>query len=132
MKRKVLISGLMLLVMFGFIGCDDKKENEENEGRIIAEQYRGDYQIGIRRDRFTLTKNKLIYYGDFTNSYESENWFAWTDGNNLWALIEECWFDKDKSSSRVKVQHNVGVLTDTTFDSNLFDNYHGLWTKLPK
>lgn len=79
---KSLIIGLVLVFSLGFMGCDNPVGND-NEVRIVAEEFRGRFendQYAI--SWFELTENTIISPHHVGNNPVS----AWTVGNELWII----------------------------------------------
>jgi hypothetical protein len=117
-------------------GCDPDKGSNGNEGngKVVAAEYRGDYFWDSQRQvKLTLTKDKILTYFDSMGEW-TENWnfTAWTEGNELWAFIEEGWIDSSKLSSKTKVNFNIGILDNgkCNLRGKVTDQNHAqIWTK---
>jgi hypothetical protein len=85
--KKILIVLSMLLAMM-VMGCpnDDKKEEQnEEDGRTVASEYRGTYVRN--QSAYEFTANEYIGWDGYGNPNAQSvirRWPAWTVNNELW------------------------------------------------
>ena len=132
MKKNVLIGGLIVFLFAGFVGCSNGNNNDDDDDidtRVIAEQYRGTWEMNDDPvSRMYLTETHY-YYGGGPNNYGIISGYtsmarAYTEDGKL---IKVSMLHGGEGNARGKNEGNVNILGEFK-DDGTFDDYVNKFT----
>jgi len=104
--RKVLLLGLVLVLLLGFIGCGGEEEFDPSGGKVVEAKYRGTFERN--NDLITLSEKAIIF------SSNAATYQAWTVNEDVYYYhpeqknIHHSTFEDDNN---LKLIHNGNVFT---------------------